>query len=194
MLASQSPQRRQILADLGVDFVVDPAGVEEIVDGDPAEVALENARLKAREVVGRGVDPGRVVLAADTVVALDGRILDKPAGPREAAASIAKLAGREHLVHGGMVIAGPGDEWREATSVSAVTFRPLSPEEVDAYVASGEWEGRAGGYAIQLTGRSLVESVDGEEANVIGLSVRALRGLVQGLVPAGGRSGDRYNP
>ena len=110
------------------------------------------------------------------------------------AASIAELAGREHLVHGGLVLAGPGDQWREATSVSAVTFRPLSPEEVDAYVASGEWEGRAGGYAIQLTGRSLVESVDGEEANVIGLSVRALRGLVQGLVPAGGRSGDRYNP
>ena len=157
-------------------------------------MALENARLKAREVVDRGGEPGRVVLAADTVVAVDGQILDKPAGPREAAASIAKLAGREHLVHGGMVIAGPGDEWREATSVSAVTFRPLTPAEVDEYVASGEWEGRAGGYAIQLTGRSLVESVDGEEANVIGLSVLALEALVQGLVPGGGRSGDRYNP
>lgn len=168
--------------------------MEEIVEGPPGAVALENARLKAREVKGRSADPRRVVLAADTVVALGDRILDKPGTPGEASRSIAALAGERHEVYGGLVLAGPGDQWREASAVSSVAFRPLDEKEVAAYVATGEWQGRAGGYAIQLEGGSLVESVTGERGNVIGLSTDALEALVQGLVPGGGRLGDRYNP
>lgn len=179
---------------MGVRFEVEPAGVDELTEGEPSFLALENARLKAREVSRRSSTPGRVVLAADTVVALGGRILDKPSGPQEARASIAALAGTEHEVHGGLVLAGPDGQWREATATSTVSFRPLTGDEVSAYVATGEWEGRAGGYAIQLKGGSLVESVDGEHSNVVGLSEAALRRLVQGLVPAGGPPGDRYNP
>lgn len=167
--------------------------MEEAVEGDPAWVALENARRKAREGLLRHPEPGTVVLAADTVVALDGAILDKPVGVTQARASVAALAGRTHEVFGGLVVAGPAGQWREASRVSRVTFRPLTAEEVDAYVATGEWEGRAGGYAIQLSGSTLVESLEGDEENVIGLSSEALAGLVQGLVPSGGGAADRYN-
>lgn len=157
-------------------------------------MALENARLKARKVAATLDDPRCVVLAADTVVAVGERIFDKPRNRSEAAGSIASLAGREHQVHGGIVLAGPGGQWREGTAVSTVRFGPLSESQVADYVATGEWEGRAGGYAIQLSGGSLVESVDGERDNVIGLSTEALGRLVQGLVPSGGAPGDRYNP
>ncbi|MFM8560948.1 MAG: Maf family protein [Solirubrobacterales bacterium] len=194
MLASASPQRREILSSAGVSFEVAPTGVEEAVEGEPAWVALENARRKARAGLLHHPEPGAVVLAADTVVALDGEILDKPAGAAQARESITALAGRTHEVFGGIVLAGPGDRWREASRVSRVTFRPLTATEVEAYVATGEWEGRAGGYAIQLSGSALVESLEGEEANVIGLSREALAGLVQGLVPSGGEAADRYNP
>ena len=78
--------------------------------------------------------------------------------------------------------------------MSRVTFRALAPGEVDEYVATGEWEGRAGGYAIQLAGAGLVDSLEGDRENVIGLSTASLAGLVQGLVPSGGEAGDRYNP
>ena len=194
VLASASPQRREILAGLGVEFDVVEPDVDELTEGDPASVALENARLKARAVRGRlGEDPG-VVLAADTVVAAGGRILDKPADSRQARDSIATLAGQSHEVCGGIVLAGPGPQWREGIARSAVTFRPLDAGEVAAYVETGEWRGRAGGYAIQLEGGRLVESVQGDRSNVVGLSLELLGTMVQGLVPAGGVGGDRYNP
>ena len=194
VLASSSPQRAAILGAAGIPFEVVPTGVAEVTEGEPGLVALENARLKAR--AGQRLRPGpeAVVLAADTVVALDGEIIDKPAGRGEALRAVGSLAGRSHEVHGGVVVAGPGDQWREASLVSRVSFRPLTGDEVREYVATGEWEGRAGGYAIQLAGAGLVESVEGDRENVIGLSTAALSGLVQGLVPAGGQAGDRYNP
>jgi septum formation protein len=170
-----------------------PTGVEEVVEGDPAWVAMENARRKAREGLLRHPEAGTVVRAADTVVALDGTILDKPAGVEEARAAIGALAGRTHEVFGGIVLAGPAGQWREAARVSRVTFRPLAEWEVEEYVATGEWQGRAGGYAIQLSGSGLVDGVEGDEENVVGLSSEALAVLVQGLVPSGGRAADRYN-
>ena len=177
-----------------MSFDVEPTGVYEVVEGDPAWVSLENARRKAREGLLRHPGPETVVLAADTVVALEGAILDKPADAAQARASIGSLAGRTHEVFGGIVLAGPGKQWREASRVSRVAFRPLGPSEVDEYVATGEWEGRAGGYAVQLSGSALVESLEGDAENVIGLSSEAVAGLVQGLVPPGRGSGDRYNP
>ena len=193
VLASGSPQRREILSGLGIGFEVDPAGIEEVTEGPPAAVALENARLKAREVMGRRDRAGEVVLAADTVVSAGDRIIDKPSDAAQAALAIEQLAGREHEVWGGVVVAGPGDQWREGLCRSGVRFRPLGPEEVSGYVALGEWEGRAGGYAIQLRGGELVESVEGDRENVIGLSTALLGQLVQGLVPPGGPAPDRYN-
>lgn len=193
VLASGSPQRREILSGLGISFEVDPAGIGEIAEGEPAAVALENARLKAREVVGRRDAGSEVVLAADTVVAAGDRIIDKPADAGQAALAIERLAGREHDVWGGVVVAGPGDQWREGLCRSGVRFRPLGPGEISDYVALGEWEGRAGGYAIQLRGGELVEAVEGDRENVIGLSTTLLAQLVQGLVPSGGTAPDRYN-
>ena len=194
VLASASPQRREILAGLGVEFDVVEPDVDELTEGDPASVALENARLKARAVRRRLGEAPSVVLAADTVVAAGGRILDKPADSPQARDSIVTLAGRSHEVCGGVVLAGPGAQWREGVARSVVTFRPLDAGEVAAYVETGEWRGRAGGYAIQLGGGRLVESVQGDRSNVVGLSLELLGTMVQGLVPAGGVSGDRYNP
>ena len=194
MLASASPQRLEILGAAGVDFEVAPTGVEELAEGDPATVALENARRKAAAARRHHPAHDTVVLAADTVVALDGEILDKPEDEELARRSISRLAGRTHEVHGAIVLCGPGEEWREASSVSRVSFRPLTGAEVDSYVATGEWEGRAGGYAIQLSGESLVERLEGDHENVVGLSTAALGRLVQGLVPPGGAGADRYNP
>lgn len=168
--------------------------MDELDSGDPVAVALENARRKARAVRARHPGEETVVLAADTVVALDGRILDKPRSAGEAEASIGALAGASHEVFGAVVLAGPGPAWREGQARSVVTFRPLTADEVAGYVASGEWKGRAGGYAIQLGGGGLVEGLEGERSNVVGLSTDLLDTLVQGLVPAGGAAGDRYNP
>lgn len=194
MLASASPQRSGILASAGIPFEVAPTGTAELTEGDPAQVALENARRKAREGRLSHPEPEAVILAADTVVALEGKILDKPADAGRARDSVGTLAGRTHEVFGGIVLAGPGEEWREASCVSRVTFRALAPVEVEEYVATGEWEGRAGGYAVQLSGAGLVDSLEGDRENVIGLSTATLAGLVQGLMPSGGGAGDRYNP
>lgn len=194
MLASASPQRSEILAAAAVPFETDATGVDEVTVGDPGAVAMENARRKARE--GRLRNPGQdtVVLAADTVVALQGRIFDKPADAEQARASLADLAGQRHEVFGAIVLAGPGDDWREGLAVTGVGFRPLGDDEIEAYVATGDWEGRAGGYAIQLSGSGLVASLEGDAENVVGLSTALLATLVQGLVPPGRQGGDRYNP
>jgi nucleoside triphosphate pyrophosphatase len=144
------------------------------VDGDPFEVATENAARKARAV------EGDVVLGADTVVALEGRLIGKPADEGEARAAIEALASRTHLVVGGLVVRRDGAE-RAAAIATTVTFRDLTPAEVDAYVAAGEWRGRAGGYAIQGRGATLVRTIEGDYLNVVGLSVALLLELVPDL-------------
>jgi nucleoside triphosphate pyrophosphatase len=153
-----------------------PADVEEIEAGDPDEVARENARRKARAVaVAR---PGELVLGADTVVDLDGRILPKPRDAGQAADHLRALSGRTHRVLGGLCLTGPAGE-REALDATEVTFRELSPRDVDAYVATGEWEGKAGGYAIQGRGAGLVRSVAGDYFTVVGLPVASLLDLLR---------------
>ena len=160
LLASTSPQRRAILSQLGIPFdVVDPVYVEE-QDGDP----LEHAAGKARSVDGGG----RAVLGVDTVVLCDGELIGKPADADEAARMVAVLAGRTHEVVSGLCLRTP--EWEELhREATAVRFRPLAPREIEHYVASGEWEGRAGAYAIQGLGGSLVERIYGDYLNVVGL-------------------------
>jgi septum formation protein len=179
VLASRSPQRRAILEGLGVEFeVVDP-DVEELVEGEPEAVVLENARRKARTVER----PGAIVIGCDTEVLLDGELLGKAGNEEEARRHLGRLSGREHEVLSGLVLLGPnpGQE-RSGVARSTVTFRQLTEQEIDSYVKSAEWRERAGAYAIQGQGSGLVAGVEGETENVIGLPVRLLLDLAPDLV------------
>ena len=178
ILASGSPQRRDLLERIGVEFEVRVSGVEEIVHGDPAEVVLANALLKARSVAETA--PGCLVIGCDTDVVLEDHIIGKPDDEVRAREYLAQLSGRKHRVLSGLAIVGPeAEQVRTGVAESAVRFRELEKSEVDRYLASGEWRGRAGGYAIQGRGSSLVAGVDGDIANVIGLPV----GLLLALAP-----------
>jgi nucleoside triphosphate pyrophosphatase len=144
---------------------VRPSGAEEVSEGHPREVALENARRKGRAVDG-GSDP---VLAVDTLVALDGVIYGQPADEREARATLRALSGATHSVVSGLWFDGA-----EGVEETAVTFRALDDALVDWYLATGEWRGRAGAYAIQERGAALVRRIDGDYLNVVGLPLAAL--------------------
>jgi septum formation protein len=186
VLASASPQRRAILEQLGIAHVVRPTDVHEVDEGEPYAAAAANARAKARAALAQldaGAAQRDVILACDTVVALDGRIYGKPRDAAEAAEHIAALAGRTHEVLGALAVVMPDGSIAERTDITAVTFAALSPAEVDRYVATGEWRGRAGGYAIQGRGGAVVERIEGDYLNVVGLPVHALRMLIPGLVP-----------
>ncbi len=124
-----------------------------------------------------------VILACDTVVALDGHVYGKPADVEEAASFLRDLQGRTHDVLGALAIAAPDGMIRERTDRTLVTFAALNEEQIATYLGTGEWRGRAGGYAIQGAGGALVDAIDGDYLNVVGLPVPALRALVQGLVP-----------
>ena len=180
-LASASPQRRAILEQLGIAFEVAPANVEELTAGDPRELALENARRKALAV------PGELVLGADTDVGLDGDVLGKPRDAAHARDLLARLSGRRHEVVGGLAIAEHGAIVAEDVVVTAVDFRVLDDATLDWYVATGEWQGRAGGYAIQGRGAALVKGIEGDYLNVVGLPLARLLELRPGLLPSAPR-------
>jgi septum formation protein len=168
LLASRSPQRRAILEQLGIPFdVVSPAYDEsDAPDADPVDVVRAHARGKARSVAA---DAGeRPVLGVDTEVVLDSRVYGKPADIGEAQRMLEALAGRTHTVVSGLCLAAPGWE-AVGHATTRVTFRPLTPRDIARYLATGEWDGRAGAYAIQGVGASLVERIDGDYLNVVGL-------------------------
>ena len=179
-LASTSPQRRAILEQLAIPFdVVPPAYVEDDpVDADPVELVRRHAQGKARSA---HVD-GRITLGVDTTVVLDGRIYGKAGDPADATHMLEGLAGRTHTVVSGLSLLGTGDEV-VADERTDVTFRPLSPEAVREYVASGEWEGRAGAYAIQGLGGRLVARIEGDYLNVVGLPGSLLVTLLERHAP-----------
>ncbi|UJA21946.1 septum formation protein Maf [Thermoleophilia bacterium SCSIO 60948] len=183
VLASGSPRRRDILSGLGLDFEVDVPDVDELASGDPRELVLANAGLKARTVRERAVGDA-IVIACDTDVALDGEVLGKPADLTEARASLGRLSGRTHEVLGGLVALLPGEEPRSALEISRVRFRELDETLVDLYLASNEWRGKAGGYAIQGLGSMLVAAFEGDFSNIVGLPIRALRATVPELFAA----------
>ena len=173
ILASTSPQRRAILGQLGLPFEVVAPRYEERGD-DP----LEHAVGKARSVEG-GEQP---VLGVDTVVVCGGRVLGKPESPAEAEQMLETLAGRTHDVVSGLCLRTAA--WEEArTETTRVEFRPLTPRDLGAYVASGEWEGRAGGYAIQARGAALVRRIEGDFLNVVGLPAALLVELLATRFP-----------
>jgi septum formation protein len=181
ILASRSPQRRAILEQLGIEFEIRVAEIDELEDGDPQEIALANARRKARAIDDRGA--AAAVLGVDTIVALDGRIYGKPADSSTARATLRALSGRRHEVVSGLCLIGSGPP-RAATAVTAVEFRPLTDQLIEWYVETGEWRDRAGGYAIQGKGAALVTRIDGDYLNVVGLPVAALLELEPGLLTA----------
>lgn len=176
VLASSSPQRRDLLNLLGVAFETVPAGVEEEEAGPPLDVAQENAYRKAAHVAR--ARPDGLVLGVDTVVALGTRIYGKPRDEFHARASLEALSGRTHLVISGVCVIRPGDPPRVAAAQTSVTFRTLDPPLLDWYLAAGEWRERAGGYALQGRGGALVTRIDGDFTNVVGLPLPTLIDLV----------------
>lgn len=198
VLASRSPQRRAILERLGVAFTVRPADVEEVGEGDPAVVAVENALRKARVVAGAGAGGSgpELVLGVDTLVALNARIYGKPADEQDARRTLAALGGAVHTVYSGLALVGVGGGWggeraagsdaafgeRTAVAATEVAFRELDEGLIDWYIAIREWRGRAGGYAIQGAGAALVRAVRGDYENVVGLPLATLLDLCPELL------------
>ena len=165
-LASTSPQRRAILEQLAIPFeVVAPDYVEDDPpDADAVELVRRHADGKARSVHLEG----RVTLGVDTTVLLDGRVYGKATDRADAGRILRELSGRTHAVVSGVCLLG-GREDVLAHAITKVTFRPLGDDVLDAYLGSSEWEGRAGAYAIQGLGGRLVERIDGDYLNVVGL-------------------------
>jgi septum formation protein len=160
-----------------VPFTVCPSGAEEVERGDPEEVASENALRKARAVRATGI-PG-VVLGVDTLVTLEGVIYGKPADEPSARETLRTLGGSTHRVLSGLALLLPragssGAEERTVSACTEVTLRVLEESLLDWYLATGEWRGRAGGYAIQGAGAALVRSVEGDYENVVGLPLASL--------------------
>ena len=174
LLASTSPQRRAILEQLGLPFEVVAPRYEERGD-DP----VEHAAGKARSVA---VGDDRPVLGVDTVVVCGGLVLGKPASAGEAERMLETLGGRVHEVVSGLCLRTLAwEELRRETT--RVEFRTLTPRDLAAYVATGEWEGRAGAYAIQGRGGALVRRIEGDYLNVVGLPAAALVELLAARFP-----------
>ena len=168
ILASGSPRRRELLADLGLRFTVRAADLDETPhDHEPPEDLV--LRL-AREKAAAQAHPGELVLAADTVVVIDGQLLGKPRDPEDARRMLATIAGREHTVLTGVALEDPARDRRtSALERSRVRMAPLTPEEIAWYVATGEPLDKAGSYAVQGLGALFVEEVYGNYTNVVGL-------------------------
>jgi len=170
ILASASPRRRELLAQIGcTPAAIDPADIDETPRPDelPLIYAGRLAEAKARTVAAR--HPGAVVLGADTVVACGRRILPKAEREEQARACLKLLSGRRHRVIGGVCVIGPDGKTRQRSVTTIVAFKRLSAREVDVYVASGEWQGKAGGYAIQGLAATFVRFLSGSYSNVVGL-------------------------
>ena len=167
VLASASPRRHELLTRAGVPFVVRAPDIDESpLDGEqPVDYVRRLAREKAAAV---RAEPGELVIAADTTVDLDSRIVGKPLDDREAAAMLRELSGRTHQVHTGVAVRADGRELVEVCT-TLVTFVALAESTIDWYVATGEPRGKAGAYALQGAAAALVSSVEGSVSNVIGL-------------------------
>jgi septum formation protein len=181
LLASRSPQRRAILQQLAIPFeAVVPQYEEQSSAADPVAEVERHARGKARSVAGVAGD--RPVLGVDTEVVFDGRVYGKPGDEAEAEAMLDELSGETHEVVSGLCLLTPG--WEELRhAVTRVSFRALTPRELGLYVVSEEWRERAGGYAIQGLGAALVERIEGDYLNVVGLPAALLVGLLAERFP-----------
>lgn len=171
VLASQSPRRAQLLTMLGIPHEVRPADIDETPRPDEGPETLARRLARAKALAVRARMPARTVLAADTVVTLDGELLGKPESPADAEAMLARLAGREHHVVTAVALAWDGG-LGERCDITRVRFRPLDARTIAEYVATGEPLDKAGGYGLQGYGGVLVDRIEGDCFGVIGLPIR----------------------
>lgn len=180
ILASSSPRRRQLLQEAGYPFdVVEPPigePQEETDDLSPTELAEAWAYFKARTVQQN--NPDRWVLAADTIVAAGGQILGKPADANQARFMLEHLSDTRHCVISGVALLGKKDKRILSSDTTYITMKPMSTEEIDQYVESGEWVGKAGAYAIQETADRFIENVEGSFTNVVGLPMELVERMI----------------
>ncbi len=180
ILASASPRRHELLVQAGIAHEVVHSSVDEggIDAATPREFVRLAARAKALEVACR--HPGRLVLGADTVIALGCEIIGKPGTPERTRAVLAHLSGKTHEVLTGVALVRMAPAWsREAVVSSRVTFKALTSEDIERYVASGEGDDKAGGYAIQGEGACLIAGTEGSFTNIVGLPMEAVRELLR---------------
>lgn len=180
LLASASPQRSAILTQLGVAYRVLVSDATEIEVGVPLDVALSNAQRKATVVVPQRRSD-EIVIAVDTLVACGGSIHGKPSSADDARRMLMQLRGTTHHVVGGMVVVDPDGIDHVIHATTTVRFRAFPELLLNDYLESGEWRGRAGGYAIQGRGAAFVESIDGDYLNVVGMPVAAFLELIESL-------------
>ena len=179
ILASQSPRRRELLGRLGLSFTVRAADIDETMD--PGRPAFDEVARLSREkaaAIALGAEPGDVIVAADTIVVLDGRILGKPRNEADARAMLSALSGREHQVMTGVTVRR-GQQVQTETCVTQVHFRPLSQAEIAAYVATGDPLDKAGAYGVQGLASVFVDRLDGDFFNVMGLPLCKLCGMLR---------------
>lgn len=180
VLASGSPRRRQLLELVGIRHVVQPADVDETrhPGEDPVHYAARVAADKARTVAAREADA--VVIAADTIVVVDGDVMGKPADAADAAGMLRRLSGRAHLVHTAHALVWRGQSVGAVETV-VVTFRQLTEHDIAAYIATGEPMDKAGAYGIQGFGATIVDRVDGDFFSVMGLGLRRVVALLESV-------------
>lgn len=187
VLASRSPRRVELLARLGIHPHVEPADIDETPhDGEkPVEYVERLAREKARVVQLRRAND--IVLAADTTIDLNGEIFGQPVDEADARRILKTLSARTHRVHTGVAVSGPSGE-KSVVVTSLVTFHPVTDEMLDWYIDTGEWQGKAGAYAIQGLGSTLVAGVRGSMSNIIGLPLREVA-ILLGIQPTSDPAG-----
>jgi septum formation protein len=191
VLASQSPRRHSLLSDLGIPFTVAASEATELSSGrSVSSLAQDNALAKVFGArLPEGLGRGAFVLGTDTLVSLGRRIMGKPASAEEAREMLTALSGRRHRVVSGVALARaaggslqtPGSRVRVASAMTQVAFARLTKEQIEAYVASGEWRGKAGGYAVQGMAALFVRGLRGEYTSVVGLPLHLLYGLFSEL-------------
>ena len=181
ILASQSPRRKELMGQIGLKFKVISPNVDEHVDGNPSPAQMvEELSLRKAQAVARQTGGSELIIAADTVVALEGTVLGKPEDERDAFAMLSALSGNRHYVYTGVTVIRDG---RAETQheVTTVTFRELEPDEISHYIATGEPMDKAGAYGIQGLGALLVSGIDGDYFNVMGLPVYRLGRMLAGF-------------
>lgn len=181
ILASASPRRRELLERMGIEkFDIIVSDVDETLEEglSPAEQVERLSRLKAGAVAAEAADPDALIIAADTVVTLDGAILGKPADKEDAFRMLSALSGVRHHVYTGVTVM-QGEKVLTRHEATSVDFRPLEPEEVESYIATGECMDKAGAYGIQGYGCLLVEGINGDYYNVMGLPVVCLAQMLK---------------
>ncbi|WP_324828064.1 Maf family protein [Qipengyuania zhejiangensis] len=178
VLASASPRRRDLIARLGLEpDAIAPADIDETPH--KGELPRDYAKRMAREKAHAAASPDAYVLAGDTVVAAGRRILPKAEDEATARKCLGLLSGRRHRVLSAIALRAPDGSLRERVSETVVMFKRLSADEIDAYIASGEWDGKAGGYAIQGLAEGLISRIQGSHSGVVGLPLYETRALLK---------------